>query len=167
VHPFSGDPLAIYLNDHLAGSTAGVELARRAASNNAGTDYGSVLSGIAREVEEDRATLEALMDRLGVGRDRIKTAAAWIAEKAGRLKPNGQLRSYAPLSRLEELELLLIGVSGKLAMWRALDHALHERLGGIELPELEARAESQRERLEALRLRAADEALVSVGDSPS
>ena len=50
---------------------------------------------------------------------------------------------------------LPLGVSGKLAMWRALDHAI----GGIELQELEARAESQRERLEAIRLRAAREAL--------
>jgi hypothetical protein len=159
VHPFSGDPLAIYLNDHLAGATGGAELARRAASSNAGNDYGSVLSAIAREIEEDRATLAALMDRLGVGRDRVKTTAAWLAEKAGRLKPNGHLLSYSPLSRLEEIEVILLGVSGKLAMWRALDHAIHERLGDIELPELEARAESQRERLEELRLRAAAEAL--------
>jgi hypothetical protein len=161
VHPFSSDPLAIYLNDHLAGSTAGVELARRAASNNAGNEYGRVLSDIAREIEEDRATLEALMDRLDVGRDRVKTAAAWVMERAGRLKPNGHLLTYSPLSRLEELEFLLLGVSGKLSMWRALDHAIHERLGGIELSQLEARAESQRERLEALRLRAADEALTA------
>jgi hypothetical protein len=161
VHPFSGDPLTIYLNDHLAGSTAGVELARRAASNNAGNEYGRVLSDIAREIEEDRATLEALMDRLDVGRDRVKTAAAWVVERAGRLKPNGHLLTYSPLSRLEELEFLLLGVSGKLSMWRALDHAIHERLGGIELSQLEARAESQRERLEALRLQAADEALTA------
>jgi hypothetical protein len=158
VHPFSGDHLAIYLNDHLAGSTGGVELARRAASNNAGTDYGRVLDDIAREIDEDRATLATLMDRLGVGRDRVKTTAAWLAEKAGRLKPNGHLLSYSPLSRLEELEVLLLGVSGKLSMWRALDHAIGERLGGIEVPELEARAESQRRRLEELRLRAAGEA---------
>jgi hypothetical protein len=155
VYLLNGNPLAIYLNDHLAGATAGLELARRAASNNDGTDYGRVLSAVAREIEEDRATLEALMARLGVGRDRVKTAAAWAAEKAGRLKPNGHLLTYSPLSRLEEIEFLLLGVSGKLSMWRALDHAI----GGIELPELEARAESQRERLEALRLRAAREAL--------
>ena len=151
----NGNPLAIYLNDHLAGATAGVELARRAASNNRGSDYGRVLSAVARDIEQDRATLEALMERLGVGRDRVKTAAAWAAEKAGRLKLNGHLLSYSPLSRLEEIEFLLLGVSGKLAMWRALDHAI----GGIELQELEARAESQRERLEGLRLRAAREAL--------
>lgn len=156
MHLFNGNPLAIYLNDHLAGSTAGVELARRAASSNEGNDYGRVLSAIAREIEEDRATLEAMMDRLDVGRDRVKTLAAWLGEKAGRLKPNGRLLSYSPLSRLEEIEFLLLGVSAKLSLWRALDHTI----GGIELAELEARAESQRERLEALRLRAAREALV-------
>jgi hypothetical protein len=157
VHPFNANPLAIYLNDHLAGATAGVELARRAASSNAGSDYGDVLSGIAREIEEDRAALEQLMGDLDIGRDRVKVAAAWVGEKAGRLKLNGSLFSYSPLSRLEELEFLLLGVSGKLAMWRALDHAAH--LGDAKLSELEARAESQRERLEALRLRAAREAL--------
>jgi hypothetical protein len=158
VYPFNGDPLAIYLNDHLAGSTAGVELARRAASSNAGTEYGDVLSGIAREIEEDRATLEALMDRLGVGRDRVKLAAAWVGEKAGRLKLNGHLFSYSPLSRLEEIEFLLLGVTGKLALWRALSEH-------IDLPELEARAASQRERLEGLRLRAAREALSAPGSA--
>jgi hypothetical protein len=156
VYLFSGNPLAIYLNDHLAGSTAGVELARRAASSNEGNDYGRVLSGIAREIEEDRATLEALMSRLDVSRDRVKTLAAWLGEKAGRLKPNGHLLSYSPLSRLEEIEFLLLGVTGKLSMWRALDHTL----GEVELAELEARAESQRERLETLRLQAAREALL-------
>ena len=35
--PFGRDLLAIYLQDHLAGSTPGVELARRAAAQNAGT----------------------------------------------------------------------------------------------------------------------------------
>jgi len=151
VYPFSGNPLAIYLNDHLAGSTAGVELARRAASSNAGNEYGDVLSGLAREIEEDRAALERLMESLGVGRDRVKVAAAWLGEKAGRLKPNGHVLSYSPLSRLEEIEFLLLGVTGKLALWRALSEH-------VDLPELEARAESQRERLEALRLRAAREA---------
>jgi hypothetical protein len=35
--------LSIYLNDHLAGSAAGVELARRALSNNRGTPFGGFL----------------------------------------------------------------------------------------------------------------------------
>ena len=43
------------------------------------------------------------MDDLGVG-SRAKDGAAWVAEKLGRLKTNGQLTGYSPLSRLVELE---------------------------------------------------------------
>ena len=39
--------LGIYLNDHLAGSTVGVELAKRAMASNEGTHYGEVLTAMA------------------------------------------------------------------------------------------------------------------------
>jgi hypothetical protein len=58
---------------------------------------------IAAEIEEDRATLQDLMDRLGVGRDRVKTVLAWTGEEVERLKLNGELFRAAPLSRMEEL----------------------------------------------------------------
>lgn len=155
------DRLSIYLNDHLAGATAGASLARRAANSNKGTDYGSVLEAIATEIEEDRAALVDLMQRLSVGHDRLKTALAWGAERAGRLKLNGQLRGYSPLSRLEEIEALSLGVEGKLALWRALlgTHGSDPRVADVGLDELIDRARSQRRRLERLRVRAADEAL--------
>ena len=44
----------------------------------------------------------------------------WTGEKLGRLKLNGQLLGYSPLSRLIELEGLMLGIAGKLAMWIAL-----------------------------------------------
>jgi hypothetical protein len=159
----TGDSVAIYLNDHLAGATAGLELARRAAANNRATEYGSDLDQLAAEIRLDRDTLEDVMARLGAGRDRVKLLAAWGAEKAGRLKLNGRLLGYSPLSRLEELELLLLGVDGKLALWRALrrTHGDDERLGDIHLDVLIRRAQAQHRRLERLRLRAADEALAA------
>lgn len=159
--PGGASRLSVYLNDHLAGATVGVELARRAAGSNRSTDYGPVLSELAEEVERDRETLVAIMKRLGIGRDRIKVLASWGAEKAGRLKLNGQLLGYSPLSRLVELEALSLGVEGKLALWLSLrqTHGADPRLGGIELDELIDRARSQRRRLERQRRRAADEAL--------
>jgi hypothetical protein len=153
--------LSIYLNDHLAAATAGVNLARRAAGSNDGTSYGPGLDAVAIEIEEDRAALVDLMQRLAVGHDRLKIALAWGAERAGRLKLNGQLLGYSPLSRLEEIETLSLGVEGKLALWRALrsTHGSDSRLGGVDLDELIARARAQRRRLEGLRTRAAGEAL--------
>ena len=154
-------PLAIYLNDHFAGATLGVELARRAASNNEGNSYGEVLAPIAKEIAEDRDALADVMDRLEVGRDRLKVTASWVAEKASRLKPNDELLGYSALSRLEELELLSLGVEGKLSLWQALrrTHGEDTRLRGVALDELIDRARSQRRRLERQRRRAAEEAL--------
>jgi hypothetical protein len=151
--------LSIYLNDHLAGSTVGVELSKRARSANQGTVLGEWLTGLSREIEEDRATLERLMDELGVRRDHLKTKSAWIAEKAGRLKLNGQLTGYSPLSRLVELESLHLGVNGKLDMWKALGRTLGDRVEGFDFEELARRAERQARELEQRRLDAAAEAL--------
>jgi hypothetical protein len=155
------DRLSIYLNDHLAGATAGVDLARRAAANNRSTSDGPVLDTIAQEIEQDRRALLDLMERLSVGQDRLKVALAWGAEKAARFKPNGELLGYSPLSRLEELEALALGVTGKLALWQALrrTHSGDPRLAGVDFDELVSRARSQRGRLERQRTRAADEAL--------
>jgi hypothetical protein len=153
--------LSIYLNDHLMGATVGVELARRAHGNNRGNEFDGSLAKLAQEIAEDRETLIELMDRLGIGRDRPKIAAGWVAEKAGRLKLNGSLRGYSPLSRMVELEGLSLGVEGKLAMWRVLKETVAEdgRPAGIDLDALIERAMAQRQVLEELRGRAARIAL--------
>lgn len=155
------DRLAIYLNDHLAGATIGLELARRAAANNRSTNYGPPLAELAEEIERDRDALLEIMARLSVGRDMLRVLAAWGAEKLGRLKLNGELLGYSPLSRLEELEMLSLGVEGKLALWQTLRRALagEPRLDGVDLPALIERARAQRRALERTRRRAADESL--------
>lgn len=152
------DMLRTYLQDHHAGSTAGLELARRAAGSNTDSDYGPELERIADEIAADRETLEQVMEGLGVKASTIKDAAGWTAEKLGRLKPNNSLLSYSPLSRVVELEGLVIGVTGKLALWESLRAAIGESLDGIEFATMSERAADQRSRLEALRKRAAAEA---------
>jgi hypothetical protein len=154
-----GSHLATYLRDHHAGATAGVELARRAAGSNEGNPYGEELSRIADEIAEDRASLERVMDELGVRADPIKDRAAWAAEKLGRLKPNGRMIGYSPLSRVIELEGLVLGVTGKLALWESLKAAAGARIDAVDLDRLTERAADQRRRLEALRRDAASEAL--------
>lgn len=143
------DLLSIYLNDHLAGSTAGLELARRTLRSNQGTELGRFLVTLAAEIEEDRDELLAIMRTLGVGTDRVKVAAGWLGEKAGRLKLNGRIRGYSPLSRVLELEGLVMGVNGKLSGWRVL-RDLAEREARLDAPTLDrliARAERQIEGL--------------------
>ena len=154
--------LGIYLNDHLAGAQGGRELAARAAGANEGTDYGAFLEHLRVEIDEDKAALESLMERLQVTPDRLKIAAAWAAEKAGRLKLNGSLTSYSPLSRLVELEGLSIGVSGKQSMWKQL-LAIRDAdpvLAEFDLETYLERSQRQLDGLEEHRARAAREALV-------
>jgi hypothetical protein len=151
--------LGIYLNDHLAGSTGGLELAKRAAGEHEHTALGTFLAQLRDEIAEDRRALEDLMEQLGVHADRAKVAVAWAGEKAGRLKPNGELRGSSPLTPLVELEMLSIGVEGKRLLWLALAELDSLPMSDEHVAELVARAESQRERLEDHRREAARRAL--------
>jgi len=153
--------LDIYLNDHLAGATVGVELSRRAAKSNRGTSSGEFLERLHHEIAEDRRTLLAVVRALGVDISPAKPTLGWIAEKAGRLKLNGRLRGYSPLSRLIELEGLEAGVAGKRSLWQALARAFPDdaRLARFDLNELIARAERQLQGTREQRLNAAREAL--------
>ena len=153
--------LSIYLNDHLAGSTMGFELAKRAASNNKGTSLGDSLTQLAVDIEEDRRSLEELMGELGTQRNAVKGAALWVAEKVGRLKLNGQITGYSNLSRLIELEALALGVEGKITLWRTLMQvrAKYPPLEAANLEELARRAEQQRSLLEEAHKAAAAQAL--------
>jgi hypothetical protein len=149
------DRLSIYLNDHLAGSTVGIRLARRARASNGVTPLGECLERLVSEIESDRQTLERLMAELGIRPNRLKTLAALGAEKLGRLKMNGQLTGYSPLSRFLELESLYLGITGKRELWRALHRALGNDLMGFDFVELERRAERQAAEVEKHRLEAA------------
>jgi hypothetical protein len=96
---------------------------------------------------------------LGVRRDRLKALAAWAAEKLGRLKLNGQLTGYSPLSRLLELESLYLGITGKREMWGALERTLGNDVPGFDFEELGRQAERQAMEVEKQRLAVAPRAL--------
>ena len=132
-HAGHGRYLAIYLNDHLAGAAGGLELARRLrASNGADPEMGEPLARLCAEIEADRETLTRLTERLGIRRDPVKPALARFAERLGRLKPNGHLRGYSPLSRVLELEILASGIGGKLQLWNALEQTFGSTLEGFD-----------------------------------
>jgi hypothetical protein len=160
--------ISIYLNDHLAGATLGVELAKRSRASNEGTPLGDFLDRLLREIETDRETLKKLMRDLGIRSDRVKAYGAWAAEKLGRLKLNGQFRGYSRLSRLVELEALYLGITGKQEMWVTLQRTSANQVPGFELEELRRRAERQAAEVEEHRVAAAEAALGSPGlDSSS
>ena len=148
--------LTIYLNDHLAGATGGLELFRRAA-RSAPEPAQAELERLTQEVQQDRESLLAIMNALEVPVRRYKVLSGWALEKVGRLKANGHLLRRSPLSDLVELEALVLGVQGKAAGFRALRRIATEdsRLDVTALDRLVDRAERQAGVLERLRQQAA------------
>ncbi|HEV2776596.1 MAG TPA: hypothetical protein VGV90_13460 [Solirubrobacteraceae bacterium] len=161
------DYLETYLQDHRAGAAMGSDLAHRLAEENAGTPYEDFLLGLAQQIDSDVEMLEQVMDRFGVSTPSLKIAGAKVAERVGRLKPNEQLTSYSPLSRVLEIEGLRGGVQAKLGLWDSLGRlAEHDdRLDPEQMADLQSKAEKQLEGLREQHRMAAQEAFVAGGDS--
>lgn len=152
--------LGIYLNDQLSLGLVWRELARRTARSNRSTPLGDAVQEVATAIAEDVRTFETIMRTLGVRANPVKTGLAVVVERVGRLKPNGRLVSYSPLSRFMELEILIMGIEGKKQLWTTLRDlaGLAARLQDIDFDHLILRAEEQRGLLEPHRARAGKEA---------
>ena len=154
-----------YLHDHLAGAAAGIQLAERCRDRDPGSELGLVLKALVPEIEQDKEVLERVIRVLGGSPHRVKRATALGAERIG------SLRMWLPMigpgseesARLEEIEVLGLGIEGKRLLWAALAQlsSTDARLSGFPFPELKQRAKSQRDRLERFRLKLAAEALGS------
>jgi hypothetical protein len=157
----SSSPISTYLNDHLGGAIAGEELLENIASAYAGTGIEPTLREVHQEVVEDRHELQRLMTSLDASQSMTRKAAGWLAEKAAQLKLRVSDPKTGPLRLLESLDAALAGVEGKRLLWLALSTAAanNAALRLLDYPTLIARAESQRRRLEPLRLEAARRAL--------
>jgi hypothetical protein len=153
--------LSIYLNDHLTALTAGVELSKRSAGSNEGAVLGDFLAEAASQVDAEKAVLLDLMERLSVRRDHVKQLAGWSGEKLGRLKLNGRLTGYSPLSRVTELEALLLITRMTAALWRGLVPVLggDPDFGDLDLQARAANADALADRVEEHRVAAVAEAL--------
>ena len=140
-----GAQLATYLNDHLAGSMAAIDLAEKAADKNRGERLGEFLTGLLKVVDEDRMTLEAIMERLAVEKGGAKATAGRVVEKVSRLRMHEKVTGDPDLSRVLELETLIMGVTGKLRLWHSLQESMASdpRLAGIDLDTLVRRAHDQ------------------------
>jgi hypothetical protein len=128
--------LRSYLDDHAALLLAAVNATDRMRASPRHADRADLLREVASSLRDDRAVVVALLGAAGGSPSRVKGAGAWLAERAGRLKPNGSLTSSTALTPLVELEGLGAMLEWDRAMWRAL-----ERAGGPGAGEAPARAE--------------------------
>lgn len=139
--------LEIYLDDHWAGAGAGAALAHRLSRHNHATEWGSKLAWLASQVEQDQRTLNEIRTALGFDGGTLKRRAAQVGERLGRLKLNGRVLGYSPLSRLVEAEAMMTVVGAKHRLWGALGQSVaeYEPLTRFDFGQLAASAEKQLE----------------------
>lgn len=157
----SDDHIAIYLNDHLAGSVAAVELLDQLQEDHSGTPLGGFFTELRTDIEADRQELESLMEQLNVTESRTRKASAWLAGKFAELKLRLDDPSGGELRLFESLEALSLGIEGKRSLWLALATAAEQQssLQLLDYGRLTQRAEEQRARVETKRLEASKKTL--------
>lgn len=148
------DVLATYLQDHSAGSVAGVQLAERIVEDNQDNPIGTAFSPLVGKIKQDQQVLEEIISRLDASQPSVKNGFAWIAEKLLGLKFASFDEPQSDLARLEQLEAMMLGVRGKQALWEMLAEIApqDERLAGYDFPGLAKSAQQQVATIESLRL---------------
>jgi hypothetical protein len=152
--------LHTYLNDHLAGSVAALELIEHLTKKFPGTELESFLADLYAHIEADQQVLRDLLNAFEQNESAFKKAGAWIAEKFGRTKFDIDKDDVSGVGLLEALEGLVLGITGKQLLWRSLATAseVWSQLRGPDYADLERRAAEQRDRVEEKRIAAAREA---------
>lgn len=149
--------LSAYMNDHLAGSTAALEMLDHLIKRHKGKPLGDFFKQLETEIEEDVRTLQRLIDQSRGEESVLRKAGGWFAEKFARTKVKASGDQSDGLGLLYALEILELGVRGKQLLWRALSCARFRGAETVDLPALERRAVEQQQRLEAQRMQTARE----------
>lgn len=148
------DPLARYVRAHGVGARTGQELFARSARSQLDPEVRRQLRDLSEEIAADRLALQGILDLLGTRIHPVTERLAVVAERVGRLKPNGSLLRRTRLSDLVELEALSAAVQAKRLGWEALREVAEEdeRLDAAQLDCLIDRARDQEDRLDGMRL---------------
>jgi hypothetical protein len=149
--------LTTYLNDHLAGSVGALELLDRLIDTYREKPLEQFFRNLRDEIHHDQEQLKELMQKLGAEESAVRKAGAWVVEKLSRAKIELNEKEEGELGLLLALEALVLGITGKRSLWRALQAASRAvpQLARLDYAGLEKRAIEQCERVEAKRLETA------------
>ena len=158
------DTLATYLHDHLAASNFAIELLKHLHEQHAREPLGTFVAGLLKEVEQDRQSLQRIVEAVGSKESGVKEMSAWVGEKVSRFKLSHS--SSGDAGTFQALETMALGVLGKLALWQALAVVAPSdlRLSGTDFEALAARAQTQHAQVEEWRLQFAPKALRPAAD---
>jgi hypothetical protein len=146
------DNLATYVRDHLGGAKIAIQVLEAMRDQHDDQKFREFAEGLLQEIEADDHKLRSLAEKIGSGPSVTKQAGGWLLEKLARLKL-GHTGS-TNFEMFESLELLALGIHGKLCLWKALKSAskFDPRLRQYNFEELISRAQRQYEKVESERL---------------
>jgi hypothetical protein len=159
--------LSIYLNDHLAGAEFAIELLGRLSASHPHDPLGTLAAKILVDVAADRDVLQELCATTDARGNDLKVTGAWVAERMSRLKL--RLGSELGLGEFESIEMLSLGILGKLKMWQVLRSIISTELelSPLDFSRLISRAEQQHDTVEQFRLAMADDVFSAKPSPPS
>jgi hypothetical protein len=159
----SMEDLTIYLNDHLAGSVSAIELVDHLIETYKGKSLEPFFTNLRNEIDADQRALQDLIKKLGVKESAVRKAGAWVAEKLARMKVRVSDSEKDQMGLLDALEGLLLGITGKGALWSALEEASENvaQLRGLDYARLQQRAREQCDLVDAKRLESARDVFTS------
>ncbi len=149
-----------YMNDHLAGAVAALELLEHLIVVHKGKPLGPFFVELESDVKADVAVLSKLIGAAHSSESFPRKAAAWMAEKIVRAKFKAAGEQMGGLGLVQALEMLEIGIRGKQLLWRALAMSTLPAVRDVDLAGLEKRAVEQQQRVEKERTEAARAAFV-------
>ena len=97
-----------YLKDHLAGATAGLEMADQLVAMHADEPERAFFVKLRDDIESDERRLKEILHKAGSEPSSVRKAGGWISEKAARIKLKLARTEEGGLGRYEAIEGLTI-----------------------------------------------------------
>lgn len=147
--------IVTYLQDHLAGANFAINLLQVLSQQSTIPEAAEIAGRLLPEIDADKELLERLIKEIGGDPSLLNEAMAWVSQKVTRVK----LRLSEPIGVFEAVEMLCLGVLGKLSLWFALE-PFSDKIPWLDLKQLAERARTQHAIFERLRRKLATVTLV-------
>lgn len=153
--------LGQYMQVHLAGAAAGIDLFHISGSRITDAETRRAVQEMHAELVDERQRLVRMAESVGAGDPHLFSALTRLGAQATRLGPNGDFLRQTALTDLTVLETMRDAVAGKIAGWQALLTVVdqYDALDREEIEWLLAQGEEQHDRLTEAHRRAASKAL--------
>ncbi|MFD2255926.1 hypothetical protein ACFSSA_04485 [Luteolibacter algae] len=114
------DDLESYLNDHLAGSSAGILMTQRLLENTVDEEEREFFQSLLEKIENDRGQLEQVIESLELKLHGAKQTMSGMFARIGLWRMDFNGLRIGELGKFELLELLILGIQGKGLLWNVL-----------------------------------------------